>query len=753
MRTYVGIDFGTSNTHVATCVDTGDGPLTAVPIRFGGRPSIATCVLWGSSPTGEERVEEFGTVAVETWSQYDADERTGRRIAFGFKPDIARSPRSRADAVAFLHKVCEGVLDIQPDCVNDGLVVVGVPAEVGQQHRDRTAEIARCAGFTTAVCVDEPLGALAYHLNNGSISPAEARDGVVIIDFGGGTLDLALVDAEHGLRAPWGDPALGGRLFDDLFYQWVQDQNAPFAVNEHEAMAVWQSECRELKESFSRRWSVVGDGMTDFKYRIDVGDTRKALRNASVAEFIARARAYRPSSLALRYFQAFGLPAPLAVDGPIDLLASIRRTMQRGGEDAANRARFSKVVLTGGSSEWPFMRGIAAEVFGVHPQTGILRSDDPDTTIGAGLALYTALKSRHEVRRASIAASRPKARDALAEAVSARLDRFADRLALAIVNAIMPRIDAVFMAWYHHGGSLKGAEEKVARICAEFEPEAVGLVDAEWRTLDTDLLRIFRDHLLAFLRAHEIGRAVSRYIPASAGTVSLAAGGGATATLIAAELGNQAASLATLAAGIGTLVIATIHLNVVILLAVTHPILAVAAGVGTVASYLNLGAAVGSTVESRVENHEFNPVTRTLLHFALSKSGLAKKLAEGRKTAQTELSRNIMQSLEIAGGGGKAGIVTAAAATFDAVVSQAIADLGVLEQFATAAERAAPDGPAGEQSDPAAAADPPLQRASPLTEPSPDEFATARITQEAPDSDPTMQPHGRELVGPKVDVT
>ena len=753
MRTYVGIDFGTSNTHVATCVDTGDGPLTAVPIRFGGRPSIATCVLWGSSPTGEERVEEFGTVAVETWSQYDADERTGRRIAFGFKPDIARSPRSRADAVAFLHKVCEGVLDIQPDCVNDGLVVVGVPAEVGQQHRDRTAEIARCAGFTTAVCVDEPLGALAYHLNNGSISPAEARDGVVIIDFGGGTLDLALVDAEHGLRAPWGDPALGGRLFDDLFYQWVQDQNAPFAVNEHEAMAVWQSECRELKESFSRRWSVVGDGMTDFKDRIDVGDTRKALRNASVAEFIARARAYRPSSLALRYFQAFGLPAPLAVDGPIDLLAWIRRTMQRGGEDAANRARFSKVVLTGGSSEWPFMRGIAAEVFGVHPQTGILRSDDPDTTIGAGLALYTALKSRHEVRRASIAASRPKARDALAEAVSARLDRFADRLALAIVNAIMPRIDAVFMAWYHHGGSLKGAEEKVARICAEFEPEAVGLVDAEWRTLDTDLLRIFRDHLLAFLRAHEIGRAVSRYIPASAGTVSLAAGGGATATLIAAELGNQAASLATLAAGIGTLVIATIHLNVVILLAVTHPILAVAAGVGTVASYLNLGAAVGSTVESRVENHEFNPVTRTLLHFALSELGLAKKLAEGRKTAQTELSRNIMQSLEIAGGGGKAGIVTAAAATFDAVVSQAIADLGVLEQFATAAERAAPDGPAGEQSDPAAAADPPLQRASPLTEPSPDEFATARITQEAPDSDPTMQPHGRELVGPKVDVT
>ena len=714
MRTYLGIDFGTSNTHVATCVDTGEGPLTAVPIRFGGRPSIATCVLWGSSPTGEEHVEAFGTVAVETWSQYDADERAGRRIAFGFKPDIASSSRSRTDAVAFLHKVFQGVLDIQPASVTGGVVVVGVPAEVGQEHRDRTAGIARSAGFTTAVCVDEPLGALAYHLNNGSISPAEARDGVVIIDFGGGTLDLALVDAEHGLRAPWGDPALGGRLFDDLFYQWVQDQNEPFEVDEHEAMAVWQSECRELKESFSRRWSVVGDGMTDFKYRIDVGDTRKALRNASVPEFIARARAYRPSSLAVRYFQAFGLPAPLALDGPIDLLAWIRRTMRRDIEDVPNRARFSKVVLTGGSSEWPFMRGIAADVFGVDPQSGILRSDDPDTTIGSGLALYTALKSRHEVRRASIAAARPQARDDLADAVSARLDRFADRLALAIVNAIMPRIDAVFMAWYHDGGSLKGAEEKVARICVEFEPDAVGLVEAEWRTLDTDLLRIFRDHLLAFLRAQEIAKAVSRYIPASVGTVSMAAGGGATGALIAAELGNLAASLATLAAGIGTLVIATIHLNVVILLAVAHPILAVAAGVGTVASYLGLGAAVGSTVETRVENHEFNLVTRTFLHLALSESGLAKKLAEGRNTAQTELSRNIMQSLETAGGGGKAGIVRAAATTFDAVVSQAIADLGVLEQFAKAPGCETSDGPAGEQRGPAAATDPSLQRGDPL---------------------------------------
>ena len=45
-----------------------------------------------------------------------------------------------------------------------------------------------------------------------------------MVDFGGGTLDVALLD-QHGLRDPWGDPTLGGRLFDDLFFQWLLDQN------------------------------------------------------------------------------------------------------------------------------------------------------------------------------------------------------------------------------------------------------------------------------------------------------------------------------------------------------------------------------------------------------------------------------------------------------------------------------------------------------------------------------------------------
>jgi hypothetical protein len=691
MPTYLGIDFGTSNTHVACCYDQGEGPLTAVPIKIAGKSPTATCVLWGTTPEGGETVEAFGTVAIETWSQYDSCEQAGRRIACGFKPEIARSERARSDALAFLSKICRAVTEIQPAAVRGGLTVIGVPAEIGQNYRDLTREIARAAGFADAVCIDEPLGALAYHLTNGSITPSEAHEGVIVVDFGGGTLDLALVTAEHGLRAPWGEPALGGRLFDDLFYQWIQDQNGHFDVKEREALAVWQTECRELKESFSRRWAMAGDGMNDFRFRIDVGDAKKSLRNASVAEFLDRARCYRPSPLALAYFRQFGLPAPLASDRPIDLLGWIRRTMAREGEGGPISERFSKVVLTGGSSEWPFMRGIAAEVFGVDPDNGILRSEDPEATIGSGLALYNALRARHRARQETLAAAGPRAREGVAQAVSVRLDSFAGGVAQEIIQALMPRVDAAFQTWYHEGGSLRAVEANVTAICQDFEPKAREIINGAWRGLDTDLLRILRDHLRDFLHVHEIARDVSRYVPESLGAVSLTGVDGGTGDRIAGEIGGLAAAMTAIAAGIGTVIVAAVHLHLVVLLAVAHPILALVAGISTLGAWLGLGSVVGTAVEDAIRDHEFNSVSRNMLYLVLSEDKLAKKLAEGRTAAGETLKQKILECLKEVGG--RDGIDAAAARAFDGMIAQASADLGVLEELERVSRPEARDVP------------------------------------------------------------
>jgi len=170
---------------------------------------------------------------------------------------------------------------------------------------------------------------------------------------------------------------------------------------------------------------------------------------------------------------------------------------------------------------------------------------------------------------------------------------------------------------------------------------------------------------------------------------------GGTGDRIAAELGNSAGDMTALAAGIGTIVVAALHVQAIMLIAVANPILALLAGIGALAAWLGLGSAVKAVVENALKEHEFNTVSLGILHLAFSESRLEEKLREGRAAARAELKRNITASLDAAGEDGRAGIVATAAATFDAMVAQAIADLGVLEQLAKipAPDGLAPDGP------------------------------------------------------------
>jgi len=680
MPAYLGIDFGTSNTHVAFCNDVGAGQLVAVPIKIAGKASNTSAILWRRNSEGVEEIEAFGSVATEAWSQFDSAERKDRRLALGFKPDIARSPDARADATAFLGKICEAVAAIQPAAVRGGLTIIGAPAQAAPEQREITRQIARAAGFAQADCVEEPLGALAYHLTNGSLTLAEAREGVVVVDFGGGTLDLALVTAERGLRTPWGDPALGGRLFDDLFYRWIQDRSGGFDVSEREAMGIWQKECREMKEAFSRRWAMVGDGMADFTYRIDCGTRMQTLRNASVAEFLERAQAYRPSPVALAYFRRFGLPLPLEEGRSVDLLDWIRRTMERGAPREGKK--FSKVILTGGSSDWPFMTRLATEVFDIDPAVGILRSEDPETTIGSGLALYNALRERYQKQRVAVEAARPSARDEIAVAVTELTKEVGARLAHEIVGTVMPRIDDLFRDWYRKGGSLRRVGEEVEAVCAASEPENMRLAQAERDILLSDLVRLFREHLASFMQAHEITKDVARYVPDAGALMAPAASRGETENMIANEIGEVAGTMAAVTASVGPLVAAAVHVKLVILLAIAHPLLAALAGIGSLGAYLGIGRTVGSAVQDAVKDHEFNALSLGVLHIGISEAGLAKKLAEGRRAAEADLQRAIVQSLQGDNEAGAPGLAARAADAFDAMLGNMVADLGVLERVA-----------------------------------------------------------------------
>ena len=689
---YLGIDFGTSNSHFAwsSC----GGSLKTEGLRVGrkGDGAIPTCVLWRQPAQAEDDILDFGDEAIERWIRCDDGERKNFHFAFGFKPDLVHSERAQRDAWAFLSKARAAVENagLPRPLERGGIhVVVGVPAEIGDKHHELTKQIAKDAGFGEVECVAEPLGALVYHLNEGHITRAEARKGIVVVDFGGGTLDVALVSSE-GLHEPWGEPVLGGRLFDDLFFQWVCDRNAPLSVPENELLCVWQKDCREVKEMFSRSWAnKKGDDLADFQWPVMVGDSRIWLKNASVAEFKQRARNYRPSTLIRKYFRGLDkVPNGLVDTSPIDLFAWIEQTLTRKRSVEALKGQFSKIILTGGSGHWPFMRQLVAEAFGVDPIKGILPSQQPETTIGAGLALYNVLKLQNDERRARILADKPAAVARFRATVATRFDRFADDLATAIIQTLMPRVEKVFWDWYNNGGSLNKVESEVDTICRAFEQnkEAGGLLKTHWKPLEADLLRLLRDHLKQFLAEHEIPTDATRYVPETATLSSLASfGDGMISDEIVRELGDLAEGLAATAAAIVTLVVAAVKIKIIILAALAHPILAILVGFGALLAWLGISTTVREKVESAVKSHEFNTFTLGLLKAAVWESKFRDKLATGRAEAKSEVAGNIRKQLRdpvpnpLSPAEPGMSLEQRIIHTFETILDQVVKDLGVLE--------------------------------------------------------------------------
>jgi hypothetical protein len=672
---YIGIDFGTSNSHFAYC--NVDGNLVAETLRLGGKAAQCTCVLWKEPGEREEDVVAYGVQALEEWSNRGPAERLGHRFAAGFKPDIVASERARRDAWGFLRKAFVAVKEsgvVRAIGATAGMpVVVGIPAEVSEEHQRTTAAVAEQAGFGQVRCVAEPLGALAFHLAKKDLTAAEARAGVVVVDFGGGTLDVALVDAK-GLREPWGEPLLGGRFFDDLFYQWLLDQNPDLTIDPNDLLYVWQVTCRELKEDFSRRWAERGP-TDDFQKRVPIGDRFWRFKNASVSEFQRRAASYVPSPLARGYFRDVGGSlGPLAGGGPVDLIAWVRSTLSRGSRAQLPRG-FSRVVLTGGSSDWPFMKDLAAEVFGVS-RDSIVCSAAPEITIGSGLAIYHILRRAYEKTCLFLRTEKPDRIAAFQVDVEARLKNFAEDVTRAAVDALMARVETIFLDWYRNGGALDEVEARVDALCKSFEPEVEGLVATKVSHLAKDLLRLLRDHLRQWLAAHAIQREVSQFVPADLEIdAAEAMKGKEAAGGIARELTLR---ITAALAGVVMVVTAVIKAKVVVALFLAHPI----AGVTALAASVLGFKVVNEFIERKIKSHRWGrvPLQADLkaMRLVLSEERLKQKLAASRTEAVATLSVEIEKNL--------AGLRDQVRVEFEHVIEQVIQDLGVLEQIRPAAK-------------------------------------------------------------------
>jgi molecular chaperone DnaK len=512
---YIGIDFGTANSHFAYC-EMHDGSINArvIPLDAAeNNGSVPSYLLWQRSSKGVWTPMAYGARAIEEWmlaDQDDPDSGEGYMLTGAFKPDLATSPMSRdstREFLSFARRNMEATRTPRGLGEEPGWpVVIGVPAQIGAEHRARTEEAARDAGFTQVSCLEEPLGAVGYHLAHRQIDEEDLERGVLVVDFGGGTLDIATVDRD-GIREPWGDPLLGGRLFDDLFFQWVVDTSRTDLADfsKAELLAIWWMNCRRLKEGFSRYWrSKAEQGETDFtgfKGRVETrdGGTFGALRGVGLGAFLERARSYRPSELARSHFKSIDSDLQhLGESKPVDLLEWVKSVLASTPDQATQRG-YGTVILTGGSSSWPFMQPMVREVFG---DCEILIPNAPESTIGQGLAMYNVLRRRYEAKKQRAVADVDSLKQSLDEVVKKATDRAALDISNEIVGEIMQVARREFYAWRANGGKLGDVEQTVAEHCRNIPARQIA--EQRLARLLPEVDRLGTEAVKSWLRRHEL---------------------------------------------------------------------------------------------------------------------------------------------------------------------------------------------------------------------------------------------------------
>ena len=237
-----------------------------------------------------------------------------------------------------------------------GHTVITVPALFGPAAKASLKQAAETAGFSNFELLDEPVaGGLAF-LHD--CSATVQGQNFLVFDWGGGTLDLAVVrrDGENLVEVPnllGGDIALGGEDIDDSIVEGVSamliSQGRPSLEEQQEKYLTHARRALTAgKELLSRKQTHT------FRFELGDGPLEFAWDRAQFEEVIA-------SSVERAVFQTKRLveksvAASVALDG---------------------------IILIGGSSKFPMIERRLAEVTGIK----ILKYDHSQEAVARGAAL------------------------------------------------------------------------------------------------------------------------------------------------------------------------------------------------------------------------------------------------------------------------------------------------------------------------------------------------------------------------------
>ena len=269
---------------------------------------------------------------------------------------VLRELKRRAEE----HFAAQGVVDFEVD-----RAVITVPAYFNDAQRTATRDAGRIAGLEVLRIINEPTAAsLAYGLD-------KRHSGLIAVyDLGGGTFDISILRVEDGVfqvLSTNGDTHLGGDDIDLIFTQYVLDTFEQNGAVVH----VDGSYSNDIVQAI--RKAVIG-AKHDLSEQQETDIVIPGFELTREGRIVpAAGREYR-MRLTREVFE--GEIRPLVER----TLAPCRQALADAG---LQPAQIDEVVLVGGSTRIPLVRGLVGELFGRTPHSEL----NPDEVVALGAAV------------------------------------------------------------------------------------------------------------------------------------------------------------------------------------------------------------------------------------------------------------------------------------------------------------------------------------------------------------------------------
>ena len=238
--------------------------------------------------------------------------------------------------------------------------VITVPAYFNDSQRTATKEAGEIAGLTVERIINEPTAAaLAYGL------AGKKNEKVAVFDFGGGTFDISILDIGDNVfevLATNGDGHLGGDDLDEALISYVA---AEFQKTEGINLRDDPMALQRLKEACE-------------KAKCELSTAMEANINLPFISATADGAKHLTLTITRAKFEQLGAAVFDRLLGPC---------MQALSDSKLTSDDIDEVILVGGSTRIPKVRGIVKQVFGKEPNQSV----NPDEVVAMGAAIQGAI--------------------------------------------------------------------------------------------------------------------------------------------------------------------------------------------------------------------------------------------------------------------------------------------------------------------------------------------------------------------------